>query len=154
MTIEITPASLVHVNRGRGGSFVTIEDDVLDIAKQIQQVHPEFRLQYNEDGEYFRVVQETPGFRAHTVTTALEADQRLVTRLRALVQDPDANRRAQEAEEARVDRHHDHKLSEAVGEASERLAHAIREDLRRAKPGNVYIPPDLYSQSKFYMKGT
>jgi|SRR5215831_14498255 len=153
MTIEITPASLAHVTKGRGGSFVTIEDDVLDIAKQIQEVHPEFELQYNEEGEYFRVVQATPGYRKHTVTTALEADTRLVNRLKALVADPEANRQSQVENDRRVEANQDHRFSEAVGEASERLAFAIRSELKKGRPGNVYIPPDMYQQNKFYMKG-
>lgn len=145
MTIEITPASLTHVTKGRGGSFVTINQDVLDVAKQIKQVHPEFKLQYNEQGEYFRVIQDTPGYRAHTVTTALVADQRLVNRLMALVADPQGNAAAGEAHDAAVDARADRTLAEAVGEASERLAHAIRTDLRRGKPGEVYMPPDAYT---------
>ena len=151
MEIEIAPASLTQIVRGRGGGFVTIERDVLDIAKQIKEVHPEFKLQYNQEGAYFRVVQATPGCRPHTVTTATAADQRLVNKLRALVADPQGNADAADAHNAAVDAHHDQTMAEAVGEASERLAHAIRTDLRRGKPGEVYMPPDAYSQSKHYI---
>lgn len=152
MPIEIAPASIEQIVRGRGGGFVTITQDVCDVAKKLKEIHPEFKLQWSDNGEYFRVVQDTPGFRPHTVTTALEADDRLVNRMRALVKDPALNAAEAEADNAAVDAAHDHTLSEAVGEASERLAHAIRTDLRQGKPGNVYMPPDMYSQSKSFRK--
>jgi hypothetical protein len=148
--IDISPVSLDQVQRGRGGRLVIIDNDVNGVAKDIQAIHPDFFLRFNEQGGYFVVLQDMgPAHRPHVVTMAQECDQRLARRVQKVVHpsyDPGAD----------MDRHHDERdrinnaeNADKVGEVSEKLAWALREDIRKARPGPVYIPPDILPSRKF-----
>lgn len=152
--IDITPASLDQVVRGRGGNLVVIENDVNNVAKDIHNIHPDLFLRYNEQGEYFVVLQDMgPNHRPHVVTTSQECDARLSRRVQALVQGH-VNGTYQYG--AEVEKQHDERdrinnaqFEENIAESSEKLAWAIREDIRKARPGPVYIPPDLLPYRKY-----
>lgn len=144
---EIAPATLAQVVKGRGGNAVLIEDDVCDVAKRIKEINDSFRLRYNEQGEFFVVYQLT-GDGEKLVTTAQECDARLVERVRHVASDSYDYGAEMEKADAENDRVKNSQFGEEVGEISERLAHAVREDLRRAIPGPVYIPPDLYRNNR------
>lgn len=148
--IDIQPVGLDQVQRGRGGNLVIIDHDVNNVARDLKNIHPDFMLRYNEQGGYFVVLQDMgPNHRPHVVTMAQECDQRLVRRVQRIVHpsyDPGAE----------MDRHHDErdrinnaKASEEFAEVSEKLAWAIREDIRKARPGPVYIPPDMLPYRKY-----
>ncbi len=145
--IEITSATLAQVSQGRGSELILIEDDVHDVAKRLREIHDSLRLRYNKQGEYFVVYQDT-GDGEHLVTTAQECDARLVERVRRVVS-PSYNYGAEmDKAEAQADAIKNQEFKEQVGEISERLAHAVRTDLRKAIPGPVYIPPDLYRNNR------
>lgn len=152
--IDITPASLDQVVRGRGGNLVVIENDVNGVAKDIENIHPDLFLRYNEQGGYFVVLQNMgEGRRPHVVTTSQTCDQRLARKVQGIVHGHVNGTYDYGAE---VERHHDERdrinnaqFSENVGEVSEKLAWAIREDIRKARPGPVYIPPDLLPYRKY-----
>jgi hypothetical protein len=148
--IDITPASLDQVVRGRGGNLIVIENDVNGVARDIKAIHPDLFLRFNEQGGYFVVLQDMgPACRPHVVTTAQECDQRLVRRVRLVCSEGyDTG--------AEMDKHHDERdransaqFAEKMGEVSEQLAWAIREDIRKARPGPVYIPPDILPYRKY-----
>lgn len=144
---EIVPATLTQVVRGRGGSTILIEDDVCGVAQRLKEIDDSFRLRYNEQGEFFVVYQLT-GDGEKLVTTAQECDARLVERVRRVASDSyDYGAEVTKAEDE-ADRIKNEQFKEEVGEISERLAHAVREDLRKAIPGPVYIPPDLYRNNR------
>lgn len=152
--IDIAPASLDQVLRGRGGKLLIIENDVNNVAKDIHAIHENLFLRYNVEGSYFVVLQNMgEGFRPHVVTTAQECDQRLVRKVQGIVQGHVNGTYDYGAE---IERHHDERdrinnaqFQENVGEVSEKLAWAIREDIRKARPGPVYIPPDLLPYRKY-----
>lgn len=148
--IDITPASLDQITRGRGGRMVIIEHDVSNVARDIKAIHPDLFLRYNEQGEYFAVLQDMgPLHRPHVVTTSQTCDQRLVTKVRKITS-PDYDYGAEiDKHHDKVDREHEATFKEHVGEVSERLAWAIREDIRRSRPGPVYIPPDILPARRF-----
>lgn len=143
MSIEITPATLDQVIKGRGGRLVQIEADVGNVAKDLQELDSTLRLKYNEAGEFYAVYNIYADGSSHLVTTATECDQRLYRRVKQLY----SNNYDYHAESERLEsdgaKERDHEFKEKVGEASERLAHAIRTDLRRSRPGSTYIPPDI-----------
>lgn len=152
--IDITPASLDQIVRGRGGNLIVIENDVNNVATDIRTIHPDLFLRYNDQGGYFVVLQDLgPNHRPHVVTTAQECDQRLVRRVQAIVQGTINGTYDYGAE---IDKHHTEtdrinnvQFAEHVGEVSEKLAWAIREDLRKSRPGPVYIPPDILPYRKY-----
>ena len=143
MSVEITPASLDQVIRGRGGNLMSIDSDVGNVAIDLQKIDSNLKLKYNEHGGFFAVIREHEDGSTDLVTTALELDQRIVERVRKVC-DPtydfnaDVQRMENEGKKETEDA-----FAERVGDASERLAHAIRTDIRKARPGNTYIPPDI-----------
>ena len=127
--MEIRPATLPQIHRGRRGKVVFIDDDALDVAKRLREIHDSLRLAWNEFGEHFIVYQELDDGTEHLVTTAQTADARLVERIRKIVH-PSYNL-AKELE--RLDNARNKKLddafSEKIGEKAEQIAHAIRKDI-------------------------
>lgn len=144
--IEITPASVDQVIRGRGGRFISIGNDVNGIAKQLLEIDPRLRIRYSQEGEYFMIYLEGAAAhgRNHLVLTAQFLDGRVLERTREVCSgtyDPGADMDRREAE---IDAKKDYELHEKLGDAGERLAHAVKTDLRKGRPGPIYIPPDLY----------
>lgn len=127
--IQVEPASLTQVIRGRGGRLVYVDDDVCNVAKTLRAVDPSLRLAYNEVGEYYVVYQTLADGSEHLVTTAQELDQRLVHRV-AEVCSPgyDAGRELDLLHDV-ADAEHERHFHQRTGEVGERLAHAIRSDL-------------------------
>jgi hypothetical protein len=146
--MDITPATLSQVVQGRGGNYITIENDVCDIARRLKEVNDSLTLRYNEQGCFFAVIQVLENGDENLVTTAQEADERLVQRVRRVTH-PSYDYGAElERQDAENDRVKNQQFNEKVGEVSERLAHAVREDLRKGLPGPVYVPPDLYRNNR------
>lgn len=152
--INITPASLDQIVRGRSGNLVVIENDINNVAKDIQNIHPDLFLRYNEQGEYFVVLQDMGSdHRPHVVTTSLTCDQRLTRHVQKVVS---GHLNGTYDYGAEVDRQHDERdrinnaqFTENVGEISEKLAWAIREDIRKSRPGPVYVSPDILPYRKY-----
>lgn len=125
---EIRAASLPQIVKGRGGRVVFIDNDALDIAKDLLKIHPSLRLAFNEVAEYFVVYQVDDQGNESIVTTSLEADARLLERVRKVVS-PQYNL-AEELDRMndKADAESEYRFSQKTGEIAERLAHAIRRD--------------------------
>jgi hypothetical protein len=125
----------------RGGRAFLIEDDVCNVARDLQTIDPSLRLRFNDQGKY--VVYQVREDGEQLVGIYDELDQRIVERAREYTNP--AYNLADELDRVDAEREHDRdrEFTEQVGDLSERLAHAVREDLRRAVPGPVYIPPDI-----------
>lgn len=141
MSIEIQPGSVAQVRLTPGGRAVLVEDDVCNVARDLRDIDASLMLRFNDEGKY--VVYQKQEHGEQLVGVYDDLDQRIVDRAREYTNP--AYRLADELEQVDARREHDRdrEFSEQVGEMSERLAHAVREDLRRALPGPVYIPPDL-----------
>ena len=131
-------ASLIQVRAGRDGRIIEIDNDVMDICRRVQEIDSSLGVDWNEDGNYFRVYQLLQGGRKHTVTTTLELTPELVERVRRIA-DPSYDLAGE------LDRLHDqaerdrkHRFAEQTGEAGERLFHAIRKDLQTQD--RIYVP--------------
>lgn len=127
--MQIEHASMEQVRTGRDGRRITIEMDVLEIVKQLREIDPSLSLHWNENGNYFVVVQTTDDGTEHLVTTTTVVDQRLVEHCRKLCH-PDYDLVGEiERGEAAVDKAHDDHLKEQIGLHGERLQWALNKDL-------------------------
>lgn len=127
--MELEPASLDQIKRGKDGKMIVIENDVGGIVSQIKAINDSLHVRWSDAGEYFVVYHEYPSGKQELLTTALELDGRLVKRIEKVTSgsydylaEIDKLEAAREAET-------DAKLKEQIGEFGERLAHALRKDL-------------------------
>jgi hypothetical protein len=145
--VQIENTSLACVQRGINGKLITIEDDVLDIARRLKAIHPSLHLYWNEQGEYFVIYELCEDGRERLVTTVKELDSRLIEHFEMLASeswDPVAemDRMDDAAEAAKKDA-----FAERVGEIGERLHHALRSDYGFNKD-RVYVPEAVSDLSK------
>jgi len=130
--MEIKPATIDQIIKGRNGKRVVITNDVGDVARQIKEVSPDLELHYNETAQYFVVVQKHENGE-HLVTTAQELDGSIVERVKQITNpqynfDIEAAKIEKAEKEAMEKRRKEH-----IGEVGERLAHGFRKDLNIKK---------------------
>jgi hypothetical protein len=136
--VEIQHATLAQVRDGRDGKRVLVEEDVLDIARQIRQIDPSLDVYWNEYGEHFVITETLKDGTEKLVTTALELDQRLIAHLRMLIHpDYDYGREIDRMDD-QAEKDKDHEFAEQVGPLGEKLAHALRKDLQ--VKSRIYVP--------------
>lgn len=140
--IAPVPAGLRSFMATSAGPMVPVDDDVLGVARDLRALSSSLCLRYSEAGGYFVVYQREPGpagrVTEHLVTTAVECDQRLVTRVRKVMH-PDydlAGELTSGAAERKAAR--DHNRREQLGEFGERAAHALRRDL--GATNRIFVP--------------
>jgi hypothetical protein len=127
--MRIQAASLAQVRKGRDGRMIAIEDDVLDVAKQLTAIDKDLRLRWSESGEYF-VVYQLVGDREKLVLTSTELNPQIVERVRQIAR-PGYDFGAElERMDAEAEKDKEHRFHEDVGERSELLAHTLRKDLQ------------------------
>jgi hypothetical protein len=127
--MDIQPASVAQVRAGRDGRRFLIEDDVLDVARRIKEIDDSLSLQFNERGEFFVVVQTLADGEEKLVTTAQELDERLIHRLKHITHQSYDYVAEMDRIDKQAEKDSEHRFSEKVGEAGEKAAHALREDL-------------------------
>jgi hypothetical protein len=144
--ISIIPATVDQVIRGRGGKTIVIDNDVSGIAKQLLEIDSRLRVSYSFEGRYFMIYLEGAAAhgRNHLVLTAEVLDGRVIQRCREVCRSDYDVGADLTAREAQIDADKDYQFSQQVGELSEHLAHAIKSDLKKGRPGPIYIPPDVY----------
>lgn len=135
--MEVTPATFAQVKTGRDGRRVTVTEDVGDVARRLQEISPKLILVWNENGQYFVVVERDGNGDERLVFTAQECDERIVKRAELITSSSydfvgEMDRLDKAAERAK-----DHEFHERTGEIAERLAHAVRKDLN---PGRMIVP--------------
>lgn len=145
--MEITPASLPQITKGRRGRVVFVDNDAFDIAKRLREIDDSLRLAWNEFGEYFVVYQILRGPNEseveHLVTTwdpktSGAPDGRLVERVMKIAH-PDYDFAAElERIDRAADKQRDHEFAEKIGPYSERLFQAMRKDL--GIKDSIFVP--------------
>jgi hypothetical protein len=134
--IDIDPVSVAQARRSRTGRMVAIDDDVVNVARDLRDIDPRFRLFYNEDEHVFVVELHEEGVE-HLVGVYRELDQRIVARARRFTR-PDFDLVAEiEDSEAAAAAAEDARRAEQLGDASQRLHHALRTDLGRHEFGQT-----------------
>jgi hypothetical protein len=138
-------ATIDQILRTDKGSLVTVEGDVLGIAKQLHEIDPCLRLKYSDAGGegrfiVYEVTDNGPGKQPdeRIVTTSLDCDQRILDRVREI----SSEGYDYVAELERINRERDaeldHNFTEQVGEAGERLHHILKNKQSRiAIPGYI-----------------
>jgi hypothetical protein len=140
----IDNAPLPSVQRGRRGVVVFIDNDALGVSQQLREMKfPEgyghLRLAWNEFREEFVVIQVKDNGAEYFVTSAKQADGRLVDRVRRITH-PSYNFAAElEKIDDEANKRSDQRFREQVGDYAERLAHAVRKDTQTK---NRIIIPD------------
>lgn len=150
--IEIQPASIEQVRRGRAGKSVLVSDDVGGVAKDLAQIDPTLKLVAYVDEDIYAVeqhVQLSSGqVEEHLVTTSTTCDQRLVERIREITRPGYDVAAEQERIETEAQARHTAEQRERVGDAAERLAFALSRDLGRheianTKSSRIVLPREL-----------
>jgi hypothetical protein len=136
--MEITPASLPQIQKGRRGRVVFVDHDAFDIAKRLREIDTSLRLAWNEFGEYFVVYQILRGPNdseiEHLVTTwdpktNGAPDGRLVERVMKIAH-PEYDFAAElDRIDREADKKNDYEFAQKVGPYAERLYHAMRKEM-------------------------
>lgn len=129
--MEIQPATIEQVAKGRDGKMITIDADVGGIAQQLTEVDPHLKLRFSESGGYFVVYREAPEG-SELVGTYQELDHRVlkdVQRLAWLNRQPGYSYADElDKKDAEADKEAEHARKEAMGEPAEKLHYALRKD--------------------------
>lgn len=127
--MDISPANIAQVELGRDGRVVTIDDDVLNIAKDLKAIDDKLRLRWVEKAEYFCVYELEEDGSESLVLTSQELNPQIVERVRQIAH-PSYDYVAElDKLDAQVDREFNHAQRERLGEAAEKLSFAVRKDL-------------------------
>lgn len=127
--MDINPATLPQIQKGRRGRVVFIDDDALNVAKDLREIDASLRLAWNEFGEYFVVYQQLDDGTEHLVTTAQTADARLVKRIKRIAHPSYDYGKDLDEQDKKAEKAAEHIFEERVGDLAERLAQALRKDM-------------------------
>jgi hypothetical protein len=147
--VYISEAPLPSVQRGRRGITVFVDDDALGVAKQLSEMefpsgYGKLRLAWNEFREEFVVIQVKEDDSEHFVTSAEQADGRLIDRVRRITHPSYDFAKELDEIDARADQARASKFSEQVAEYAEKLAFAIRQDTSTPRTDINRIPIRIY----------
>lgn len=129
--MDVDPITVDQLKQTKNGRWIVIEGDVGNVAVDLRTLHPDLRLKVSEANGVFIVSQldrnnagEIVG--DHLVTTAQECDQRLVERVRMLI-DPSYDLVAEiDRLDTEADKKREYEFHQMMGDQGERLAHALR----------------------------
>lgn len=141
--MEIQPASLAQVRKGRDGRNILITDDVSSVARDLHEIDPKLRVRFSEGGGHYAVYFQYPDGREELVLTAQKLDQRIVKRFREIADESYDFGAEVERIDRQAERDQDARFSEQVAERGERLAHALRQDLGVKR--RIHVPKEIPS---------
>jgi hypothetical protein len=134
--IDIRPGTISQVQRAlHSGQMIAVDHGPHDVATRLQEIDDELHLHYDPYEDVWIVMQARHmpdgSIKEHLVTTARECDGRLVERVRQITDSSYNVADELDRVEAQADREHDARQAEAFGDASEKLAFALQQDLGR-----------------------
>lgn len=140
--VEITPGTISQVQRAlHSGKMVAVDHGPHDVATRLQEINDELHLHYDPYEDLWIVMQARHmadgSVKEHLVTTARECDGRLVQRVRQITDSSYNVADELDRLEAQADRAHHNRQAEAFGDASEKLAFALQQDLGRHEIGKT-----------------
>ena len=140
--LEINPVNANQLAYSfRHGRWFEFPPEVGTIAAKLKEISRDLVLRVNEKTGAFVVLQILEDGTEHLVTSAQVLDDRIVNRVKRIAHEnydlaAELERVEREADKARED-----KFTEQVGEAGERLAHAIRKDLGEQR--RIHVPRSI-----------
>src|SRR3954449_1775937 len=142
----IDSAALPSIQLPGCGTVVFIDDDALGVAKQLEEMqfpsgHGKLKLAWNEFRESFVVIQVKDDGSEHIVTSAKQADGRLIDRVRRITHPSYNFAQELEAIDAQADKERDWLFSQRVGDLAERLAHSVRKDIQAKN--RIFLPDGI-----------
>jgi hypothetical protein len=144
--MEIRPASLAQIQKGRDGQMLEIDDDVQGVANALNLIDHHIALRFSEVGNYFVAYWKPDGWEdgsGYVITTAQDLDHRIVKRVEdiyAKCKQPGYSFSDElEKNEAIAKAEQEHEAVEKNGPMLEQLAHAMRKDLGHDKR-RAFIP--------------
>lgn len=130
--MDINHADLIQVQRAIGGKYdgclVAIEDDVLDVARRLKEIHPSLHVYFNEVGGYFVIYEMCEDGTERLVTTVKELDGKLIKYFEMLNSESWDAVAEMEKMDDQAEKNKKTAFAEKVGEIGERLHHALRKD--------------------------
>jgi hypothetical protein len=148
--VDVRPGTMSQVHKAlHSGRMVAVDHGPHDVATRLREISDELHLHYDPYEAVWIVMQARHmpdgSVKEHLVTTALECDGRLVERVRQITDSSYNLADELDAAEAKADRAHEQRQSEAFGDASEKLAFALQQDLGRHEIGRTaksraYVP--------------
>lgn len=153
VSIEIRPASITQLSKGREGRYIQIDDDVQGVANGLAEVDPHIKLRFSEGGGHFVIYwsedpnltdeDDDPNNTTYLIFTAQELDHRIVHKMQevyAKCNKPGYSFADElEAKDAADKKAEKAQRREQNGEIYERMAHAMRKDLGYDQ-SRIYIP--------------
>lgn len=138
MDIEPQKMSIKQLQAAQDGSWVDVDDDVNNVARDLKAIDPKIRLRWSESAEHF-VIYYRERDRDTLITTTKELDQRVVTLVKKIGSDDYDY--AAELEKADADaKAASKRLSdEILSEKAQELAFALRKD-RGFANSTIYVP--------------
>lgn len=151
--IEIRPASLAQISKGRSGRSIQIDDDVQGVANGLAEIDSHIKLRYSEAGGHFVVYwSEDPNLTdedndaensTYLIFTAQDLDHRIVHHMRevyAKCNRPDYSFADELEAKDQADKDAAKaRRTEENGEIYERMAHAMRKDLGYDQ-SRIFVP--------------
>lgn len=143
--MDIEHASLTQVVQGINGELIAIEDDVLDVARRLKEIHPSLHVYFNQqrhpkhgDDGYFVIYELCDDGKERLVTTAKELDPRLIAHFERLASESYDVVAEMDKMDDQAEKDKDHVFAEQVGEIGERLHHALRRD--KEVKDRIFLP--------------
>ena len=149
--MEIRPLSLAQVQTGRDGRRYEVSGQAGEIAKQLQEMDPRLRVEFNEGGNFFVIYARSMNAKGEQVddlvlrVAADEWDGRVVRYLAPRIHDVLNGRSIA----GRLDEHDakhkaavDDGLRESVAERSYDLMRAIQREVLSSRP-RISVPRDI-----------
>lgn len=149
--MEIRPLSLAQVQTGRDGRRYEVSGQAGEIAKQLKEMDPRLRVEFNEGGEYFTVYSSQLNGRGELVedivlrVQADEWDGRVVRYLAPRIHDVLNGRSIA----SRLDAEHDankaaadKRLEESVASRAYELMSSMQREVLSSRP-RISVPRDI-----------
>jgi len=142
--MEIQPASIAQIVKGKDGRMIQVDDDVQNVVNDICAIDDTLRVRFSDAAEYWVVYQEVPvpegGTKEKLVTTSRTLDPRLVKRIEKVAHPAYDFTKELDKQDRAAESAQEHAFEEKVGEAGEKLAHALRRDTGAKR--RAFVPKD------------
>lgn len=125
---DIEPADINQVKQTADGDTIIIEDDIQNVANDLNTIDKRLTLRFNPIQGFYAIYFKDEQ-KEYLVNTFKSLDQRVVTRIREIMQPDYDYVKEIEKQDFQADKDLQCEQDQRAGEAAEKLAFAIRRDL-------------------------